>query len=95
MTSIQCPYCNTAQEICHDEGYGYEEGEKHEQECRECGRYFNFTTAIIYHYEAFCQDDHDMDEWEPLRRPNEYFKARRNCLRENCEHYEYQRADDE
>jgi hypothetical protein len=90
MSDIQCPYCNTGQEICHDEGYGYEEDTTHEQECHECGRYFNFTTYISFHYTAHCQGDHDMGEWEPIP-VDEYFKARRECLRENCEHYEFQR----
>ncbi len=94
MTDISCPYCNAEQEICHDEGYGYEEDVTHEQECDQCERYFNFTTSVSYYYEASCRGDHEMSKWEPLGMPSVYLKARRECLRENCDHYEYQKSDD-
>lgn len=52
MKDIKCPYCNYAQDIDHDDGYGYEEGELHKQECESCEKYFTFTTSIHYYYEA-------------------------------------------
>lgn len=52
MSDIKCPECGREQEIDHDDGYGYEEGVRHEQECY-CGYVFVFTTAIMFHYEAF------------------------------------------
>ena len=48
---VKCPYCNKGQEICHDDGYGYEENRAHQQEC-ECGKIFSYTTSISYYYEA-------------------------------------------
>lgn len=49
---IKCPYCGHPQEICHDDGYGYEEGHKHQQECGKCEKTFAYTTSISYYYEA-------------------------------------------
>ncbi len=49
----ECPYCGAGIYINHDDGYGYEEDEKHEQECSECGNVFVFTTYTIRSYETF------------------------------------------
>ena len=49
---VECPYCGKWQEINHDDGYGFEEGESHEQECADCEKNFIFTTSISYYYEA-------------------------------------------
>jgi len=50
---VKCPYCGVGQEINHDDGYGYEENEYHEQTCGDCGKTFVFQTSIIYYYEAY------------------------------------------
>ena len=49
---VYCPYCDAEQEINHDDGFGYEEGIKHEMQCSECKKNFVFTTSISYNYEA-------------------------------------------
>lgn len=49
---VKCPYCDAPQDINHDDGHGYEEGVKHEQQCVECDKYFTFTTSISYYYET-------------------------------------------
>ena len=49
---LECPYCGAGQEVCHDDGFGYSEDERHEQECSECEKTFVFTTSIHYYYEA-------------------------------------------
>jgi hypothetical protein len=49
---INCPYCDCPQEICHEDGYGYEEDQRHEQCCTDCEKEFVFTTSISFHYEA-------------------------------------------
>jgi transposase-like protein len=51
MHDIECPYCEAGQEIDHDEGYGYAEDCRHEQQCKSCGKTFTYTTSISYHYE--------------------------------------------
>lgn len=88
MSDINCPYCNAAQEINHDDGYGYEEDEKHEQHCSGCDKAFKFTTSIMYCYSAYCsdEDDHDMDRPLPEMSP-EYF----HCTK--CEHSEIRHID--
>lgn len=49
---IKCPYCGKEQNIDHDDGYGYEEGVTHQQQCRRCGKNFVYTTHISFDYEA-------------------------------------------
>ena len=29
MSDMQCPYCGADQEVCHDDGAGYSEDERH------------------------------------------------------------------
>jgi len=48
----ECPYCGAGIEICHDDGYGYEEGVKHNQECGKCGKTFVFETSIWFNYDT-------------------------------------------
>lgn len=47
---INCPYCQAEQNINHDDDYGYQEEEVHQQECNNCLKNFIFTTSIIYSY---------------------------------------------
>lgn len=56
MRDVECPYCGSEQDICHDDGYGYEEDQTHEQECADCGKSFAFTTALHFYYEAHQAD---------------------------------------
>lgn len=52
MADLECPYCGAEQEVCHDDGFGYEEDRRHEMECSECEKTFVFTTMISFSYEA-------------------------------------------
>lgn len=56
MSNISCPYCDEYQEINHDDGQGFSEGELHEQCCDDCDKVFTFSTSIIYYHEAFQAD---------------------------------------
>jgi len=49
---LQCPYCENDLDICHDDGFGYEEGVKHQMECPHCENTFVFETSISFYYEA-------------------------------------------
>lgn len=49
---VECPYCEVGQEINHDDGYGYDESKTYNQQCRDCEKYFTFTTSISFYYEA-------------------------------------------
>ncbi len=50
MNDIECPYCGHNQDVCHDDGQGYEEDETHVMECEGCDKAFVFTTSILYCY---------------------------------------------
>jgi thiamine kinase-like enzyme len=51
MADLNCPYCDAELEVNHDDGFGYEEGVKHEMECGKCGKSFVFQTSISFYYE--------------------------------------------
>jgi hypothetical protein len=72
-----CPYCDADIEINHDDGYGYEEDRKHEQECDNCGKIFTFTTSILYCYEtekAECLNGGEHDYKKTMTYPEEFSK---------------------
>ena len=48
---LECPYCEKGLDVCHDDGFGYEEGVKHEMDCDHCGKTFTFQTSISFYYE--------------------------------------------
>lgn len=50
MSDLTCPYCQHGFEVCHDDGFGYSEFERHEQECPECEKTFVFETCIHFSY---------------------------------------------
>jgi hypothetical protein len=52
MNDVNCPYCLHPQDINHDDGYGYHEGVKHQQQCVKCNKTFVFETSISFYYEV-------------------------------------------
>jgi len=52
MEDVNCPYCGFEQEIDHDDGFGYDECGKWEQECVSCEKVFIYTTYISFSYEV-------------------------------------------
>ena len=93
MNDVECPYCGEAQEINHDDGYGYEEDTLHEQECHHCEKAFSFTTMISFSYEAIkapCRNggEHDM---RPQPSFPKIYPDRAVC--ECCGHIELGRRD--
>lgn len=52
MDDVNCPYCDHAQDIDHDDGYGYDESSTHEQACEGCDKLFAYTTSVHYYYSA-------------------------------------------
>jgi transcriptional regulator NrdR family protein len=84
MSDVKCPYCGEEQEICHDDGYGYEQGEAHEQECYDCEKRFVFYTYATFVYSAGKADclngeDHKWTEWKEYSRMNDYIYKKREC----------------
>lgn len=77
MSDINCPYCDSEQEINHDDGYGYEEGEKHQQECSNCKKTYCYTTSISFYYDAEkadCLNDGKHDYKATTTFPKEFTK---------------------
>jgi hypothetical protein len=74
---LECPYCETELEVCHDDGFGYEEGVKHQMECSNCEKSFVFETSISFYYEpekADCLND-GKHKWKPQTSyPKEFTK---------------------
>jgi len=48
---LNCPYCDAELHVCHDDGFGYTEGVKHEMQCSSCDKNFVFETSISFYYE--------------------------------------------
>lgn len=87
MSDVKCPYCGEDQEICHDDGYGYEEGQIHQQECGDCRKTFGFRTSIHYYYEAHqapCMNGAPHELEKSTIYPDIFKDAR------HCKHCEYQ-----
>lgn len=70
-----CPYCNAEVDICHDDGYGYEEDKTHSQECGSCGKTFTYMTSISFNYDcekADCLNDGE-HTWKPTTTVPKFF----------------------
>ncbi len=52
-SDVDCPYCGKGNDINHDDGYGYEEGELFSQECGDCGKTFAYSASMSWNHEAF------------------------------------------
>jgi len=60
MKDLECPYCEQELEINHDDGFGYDENEKHQMQCEHCDKHFVFETEISFYYypeKADCLND--------------------------------------
>lgn len=76
---IECPYCEKELDINHDDGFGYEEGVKHQMECSHCGKSFVFETSILFCYEpekADCLNDGIHDYKLTGTSPKEFSRMR-------------------
>ena len=80
---VVCPYCGEGQEICHDDGLGYEEDRIHEQECGKCEKIFVFTTSISFYYEANKADCLNGEEHKRKSMPSIPFYPKRTVC-EDC-----------
>lgn len=83
MGDVICPYCGKEQEINHDDGYGYEDGEDYEQECVECEKTFKFTTSILFCYSVCCESEEDHDYEQATTKGCEHIWS---CTK--CDHFE-------
>jgi hypothetical protein len=79
MSDVGERYCQHEQEICHDDGYGYDEDEN-EQYCTSCNKEFIFITSVSFSYSVYCSTYNDHDFAEVSKHGYEQCK--------NCEYYE-------
>lgn len=78
---VSCPYCGLETDICHDDGYGYEEDRVHQQEC-SCGKTFAYTTSISFYHDAFkapCMNGEEHDWQDVHGYPVGYQSNRKRC----------------
>ena len=89
MTVI-CPYCETEQEVNHDDWQNYQEDEHTETTCSECEKEFICTTSISYYHEWLKAD---CLNWSPHKfeqihwSPKEWYIWRFRC--KDCDKEEY------
>ncbi len=72
---IICPYCEKELDICHDDGFGYTEGVKHQMECPHCEKSFVFETTFSIDYQpekADCLNDGKHDYKITATAPKEF-----------------------
>lgn len=96
MNDLECPYCDAGNDVCHDDGFGYEEGIAHEMECCECEKIFTFQTHISFNYfpeKADCLNGspHEFSEWRYLWENEGKRTETRYCR--TCDHRERQILD--
>ena len=91
MRDVRCPYCDTDIEINHDDGFGYDEGTAHQQQCPDCLKSFIFYTHISFSYDAVradCLND-DSHQWRDEVTGHPQW-TRRRC--KTCDKVEIQRV---
>lgn len=90
---LECPYCEKELDICHDDGFGYEEGVKHQMECGYCEKSFVFETSISFYYDpekADCLNDGNHD-YKPTRTyPKEFIMMECSMCGEERKPTEYE-----
>ena len=82
MSDVKCPYCGAEQDICHDDGYGYEEGKTYEQECVSCEKIFAYTTEVSFYYsvtKAPCKNGGEHKLVDLAIHPSELGVGRKRC----------------
>jgi transcription elongation factor Elf1 len=93
MSDFKCPYCGADHEVCHDDGFGYDEDKAHEDTCRACGKNFVFYTSISFDYrpkKADCLNGEPHVLETSISHPRKYSRMR--CR--NCDHYRLATAEE-
>ena len=49
---IECPYCEYAYDLCHDDGAFYDEGKTEEEECPKCEKHFLVNSSMSWNFTA-------------------------------------------
>lgn len=72
MNEIECPYCEHQYDLCHDDGAFYDEDNRTEEECPECGKRFMVTSSISWDFNADKADclnggEHNWEKKYPVK----------------------------
>jgi hypothetical protein len=49
---IECPYCEHAYDLCHDDGAFYNEGQSEEEKCPNCEKHFLVHSSMSWNFNA-------------------------------------------
>ncbi len=83
MDEVECPYCEECNEVDHDDGLNYEEGEITNHECRSCDKMFQVSTSISFYHEGHKADclngDVEHDWKQQIGFPKALFVGRFHC----------------
>lgn len=85
-SDLECPYCEQELDVCHDDGFGYTEGDKHEMQCYHCNKYFVFETTISFHYEPSKADCLNDKEHNLVKIKDQFYPERAKCKDCDYEH---------
>lgn len=74
MKDVKCPYCGEEQDINHEDGYDYDEGETFQQDCKSCGKTFAYETERTFSYDVHKADclNGGKHKWQPTRTTPQY-----------------------
>lgn len=99
MKDVQCPYCDTEIELCHDDGAHYGDDNTEDEQCPECDQTFQVTTNMYFTHSATCADDkHDWEKGTNVWEDREFTREHNcvgetyywiKCKRENCDEGEH------
>ena len=83
MSDLECPYCGAENDVCNDDGAGFDESRLEQMQCSSCEKYFSFSTYIprpIYTaHLAECLND-GSHQWQFRKSyPKERCTARMRC----------------
>ena len=82
MHKAECPYCGENNEINHDDGFGLEDDQQWEQECKYCGKIFIFQSSTQWYFHAEkapCLNGEDHNWVKIVGAPREYLIGRQRC----------------
>lgn len=52
MDDVVCPYCEESFDLCHDDGAYYDENQREEAECPNCGKFVMIRSSMSWSHEA-------------------------------------------
>lgn len=86
LDEVECPYCEESFDLNHDDGAYYDESERREAECPNCGKISMVNSSCDWSFEAEkadCLNDGEHN-WKKMSGvPSEFFVEMYRC--EHCD----------